>query len=131
MVKTINELDRTFASNLDRLMKKQSFKQKELAKQAKINPITLNRILKLKQRAGPAVAKALADALGVTYESMYRETATTDLNLHDAASILSKLAGISPLKRKVILAILFDDPTLVDHGAPDLVQLVRSVSKAL
>lgn len=71
-MENIEDRDRVFAANLAAELEKRNLKQNALAKTAKVNAITINRILKLKQPAGRKVARAISDALGLQPEELYR-----------------------------------------------------------
>lgn len=69
---TLEQRDIWFAENLARLIERRRLKQIDLARDAKISNITLNRILNQKQPAGRKAVRALSDVLKVSDEDLYR-----------------------------------------------------------
>jgi transcriptional regulator with XRE-family HTH domain len=70
---TTTEIDIVIASNLSRLLSDDHGAQVELAKKCGVTPNTINRIIKIRQHAGPSVVRDIAKALGVREIDLYQE----------------------------------------------------------
>lgn len=90
--KNVTDLDRIIAGNIIAIIGTDYGAQKNLAKDAKINPITLNRILKLKQSAGRASVQAIALALKIPEQALYQSKM-------QSASLQSETPSISDAVR--------------------------------
>lgn len=93
MVKNIEERDRRFAENLAKLIDSRNLKQKKLASDAKIDAVTLNRILNFKQSAGKSAAAALSRALSIPLDELYGEFQTTESSLK--LDVIKKIVTMS------------------------------------
>lgn len=74
----------------------------------------------------------IAKALGCSLSDLYGTTKpapSANMQLHDAAEILSLIADLSPLMREVVLAILHKDPSRLEGIDAELAQCVQFLVK--
>lgn len=110
------------ANNIRRERERKGFSQKGLAKKAKINPVTLNRIENGKQRAGPSSVQAIADALGVSIDALYGRTLDPESIAFEIADVVRAWGKAAPHIRSLALDVLQSDEaalaTLVSEFQP-------------
>jgi len=128
MPKTIEEV---YIENLIKHLDRTGISQKDLAKKAKISPITLNRNLKDKQFPQKANRLAIAEALGCSDLDFFIQDPSakpTTLNFSLAAKILVRLESLSELRRALVLGLLFDDSRYVSEH-PEFAQFLELMLK--
>ena len=67
----MNSIDEILIENIIRLRKERGWKQVDLARIAKLDPITLNKMENRKRPVGKATAQKLAKAFGCTVDELY------------------------------------------------------------
>lgn len=98
--------------NIKRLISEKGLNQRKLAEMAKIDAISLNRIMKGKRGIGPKMAEKLAIALGCEIKDLYgapiQRQRTTDLdNSNDKNKYLFDLVRLLPaMNEKELRALL-------------------------
>lgn len=77
----------------------------------------------------------LSTLLGETGEQVLNPTLDLDANelpgFSDAGALLVKLAGVSPLRRKYVFALVYGDPALVTGASPRVAQAFLTLLKSL
>lgn len=99
-----------FKEWIEQEMQKRSWRQIDLARAGGIDPVTLNRILSMERKAGPDSCQAIARALGLPPEEVFRR-----------AGLLPKLPEENSTLRRITLRLreLLDD----DRGQAVLPQI--------
>jgi transcriptional regulator with XRE-family HTH domain len=129
---------KTLSKNIRMRRKSLGMTQKDLASNAGLTEITINRIETGKQPPRSSNLKSIADALGTTIEDLQtprirpRTTNQEPTNvafISQAAAFLARLSEISPERRRLIFALAYSDPSYLedDHA---LVQLFESLSQS-
>lgn len=83
-----------FKEWVEQEMQKRGWKQAELARAGGMDPVTLNRILNMERKAGPDSCSAIARALGLPAEEVYRR-----------AGLLPKLPDENSTLRRINLRL--------------------------
>lgn len=85
--------------NLTKLMRERGLSQVELANNANMDPVQLNRILKGKNRAGPKSLNSLALALGVPVDHLIQSEPP---KAKPTQTVSSLLQALSSMERELI-----------------------------
>jgi transcriptional regulator with XRE-family HTH domain len=99
----MGKINKLVAENIARALENSGLTQKELAARAKINNVTLNRILNFRQNAGTAAVDAIAEALSISSETFYqREQSKPQEPIFDVAGNIEQIKSqIADLKARV------------------------------
>ena len=108
--------DELAVKNIERYLKATKISQAALARQAKIDAVTLNRILKGTRGIGPDVAKKLADGMGISISDLYSDdgNAVVSVPRKDTliAAVVALLPALNELELKALLSQAQESPSI-------------------
>lgn len=114
--------------------------QAEFARKAKINAKHLNSVLKGHRPVTRQLVATIADYLKRDTDWFWQDhspkaapshKANDDLTFSDAVAILERFRELTPLQRKVMRAVLFRDPSILEGEKGEVVQLVQALAKGI
>ena len=125
------------SQNIVKRRKELGLTQAELAKNAGLSEITVNRYETGKQPPRSLNLEAIAKALGSTVEELTQQhsppAASLQTDLTRAAAFLSKVESLSLIRKKLIFALVYSDPAYI-REYPRLIRpflsLLQSTNKA-
>lgn len=138
------------AQNIANFRKAKGWSQADLAEEAHVSLTVVKNLERDVKEGSTGSREAIARALGVSKEDLFRDpnaqgyralsqqfehrkafplsdrVVTEGPTALDVAEIAKRLVLVSPARRALILAVLFEEPSLLD-GFPDLRPLLQSV----
>lgn len=118
------------AGNLVKLRKKKGWTQADLAEKADFSVKGIQKIEYQATNPSTEALDKLAKALGVSVSELFEgsKPRSKPTDLHSAGALLTKLADLSPMRRALALALIFDDISYLD-GNPSLSRAFSNFSR--